>query len=238
MSESLADKAYHQIRQWLLSGKLEPGARLSNRGMADQLNISFTPVREALGRLVSEGLLEYRNGLGVFVPEIDRHGIEDIYELRETIECAAIAKIGHNMSKVALAEMDELLQQMTEIGRLIQDENSPEHKQDLTDQHAQIDFEFHLTLLRAAGNRLALDTVAGLRRMATIVAHSFDVDSWGEWTRTYDEHCRILNALQQGDATEACRIMSEHIRNGCQTTLAAHDRHYMLRPTDSIRGHR
>jgi len=229
MPENLAEKAYHHIRRLLLEGKLSPGTRLSNRGMAKKLDISFTPVREALNRLVSEGLLEYRSGLGVFVPVITRHEIEDVYELRETIECAAVRKVCGNLPAAVLDEMTALVDEMIRIGEAIQREHGKghDHDQELTDRHTQVDASFHLLLLQAAGNRLALDTVAGLRRMSTVISHSFDVAPSKELSRTQDEHRRIVDALRRGDAAEAQAVMSEHIRNGCQLVLAAYNRHYM-----------
>jgi DNA-binding GntR family transcriptional regulator len=238
MAESLADKAYHHIRQLLLTGKLSPGTRLSNRGVAKTLEISFTPVREALGRLVSEGLLEYRDGLGVFVPVITRREIEDVYELRETIECAALEKVCGNLPKSILDEMAGLFDEMVEIGEAIQHEHGKGHDQELTDRHGQIDASFHLLLLREAGNRLAMDTVASLRRMATVISHSFDVDPWRELSRTQNEHRQLLDALRRGDAAEARAVMSDHIRNGCKLVLAAYNRHYMEKPADALRGRR
>ncbi len=236
MSESLADKAYQHIRSQLLTGKLAPGTRLSNRGMAKTLEISFTPVREALNRLVSEGLLEYRSGLGVFVPTISRREIEEVYELRETIECAAVAKVGGKLPEYVLAEMAVLLEEMVQIGQMIQQEHGKGHDQELTDRHTQIDLSFHMLLLQAAGNRLALDTFRGLTRMATVISHSFDVNPWGELARTRDEHRRILRVLQEGDTAAAQAVMSEHVRGGCQLVLAAYDRHYMEKSADTGRG--
>ena len=94
MGENLSQKAYWHIHDKLSAGTLKPGFRLSNRAVAKEVGISFTPVREALNRLVSEGLLEYRAGLGVFVPECSRREIEELYEVREMLECAAVDGAG------------------------------------------------------------------------------------------------------------------------------------------------
>ncbi|HLA85234.1 MAG TPA: GntR family transcriptional regulator [Thermoguttaceae bacterium] len=236
MPEKLADKAYDHIRRWLLTGQLAPGTRLSNRVMAKRLDISFTPVREALTRLVSEGLLEFRAGVGVCVPVIDRHEIEDVYELRETLECAAIAKVVGKLPASVLDEMETLLDEMVRIGETIQKEHGGGHDEELTDRHGQIDAAFHQALLRAAGNRLALETVAGLRRVTAVIAHTFDVNPWQEIARTHNEHRGLLDALRRGDTADAQAVMATHIRNGCRLSLAAHQRHYMNQSTDAPRG--
>jgi DNA-binding GntR family transcriptional regulator len=204
--------------------------------MAKALEISFTPVREALNRLVSEGLLEYRSGLGVFVPRISRREIEDVYEVREMLECAAVAKVGADLPESVLVEMAALLNEMIQIGETIQQEHGKERQQELTDRHAQVDSSFHMALLRATGNRLVVDTARGLRRTATVIAHSFDVDPWAELARTRDEHRRLLEALRDGDVAAAQAVIAEHLRNGCELALAAYDRHYMEQTTEATRG--
>jgi len=238
MAENLADKAYHHIRRLLLTGQLSPGTRLSNRGMAKKLDISFTPVREALNRLVSEGLLEYRGGVGVFVPVITRNEIEDVYELRETLECAALAKVCGKLPDAVLEELSSLVDEMARIGEAIQKKHGGEHDPELKDRHTQVDAAFHALLLQAAGNRLALDALRRLTRMATIMSHSFDVNPWQEVARTQDEHRHILELLRHGNVDEAQTFMAEHIRNGCQLVLAAYNRHYMESPANARRQRR
>ena len=230
-SDTLTQKAYQHIHDQLSSGLLQPGTRLSNRGVAKEVGISFTPVREALSRLVSEGLLEYRQGLGVFVPMPNAQEISECYELREILESEAAARVCNKIPEGMLAEMEKNYEIMCNIGVEIQNGN-------MSDEHAaawqNADSAFHMVLLRATGNRRLLDTVESLRtslRMTMgglgIVGHRFTSEAHEHSQRTLDEHRRILEALKQGDAVAAKSVMSEHIRSGLKLALASHKRHHM-----------
>ena len=238
LSGNLTQKAYLHIHDQLTSGSLTPGSRLSNRAVAKQIGISFTPVREALNRLVSEGLLEYRQGLGVFVPVSTRQEIQEIYELREILECAVVAKVCGHLPDEVLAEMAAHLETMGRLADQMPELTPPVQDAGLAEQWRLADSAFHLTLLRTAGNRRVLDTVKELRTMSRIslggldssspiVTHRFGAEPSDNVSRTVTEHRRIFDALRRGDAEEARAVMAEHIQNGLRLALAAHDRIYM-----------
>src|ERR1700687_1858399 len=91
MSEpTLKLRVYEGIKQLILSGKLRPGQKLAERDLGERLKVSRTPIREALGRLVQDGLVESRPQRGHFVREVDAKTVEDLYDLREMLEKHAI----------------------------------------------------------------------------------------------------------------------------------------------------
>ena len=246
-NNTLTQKAYQHIHDQLSCGMLQPGSRLSNRGVAKEVGISFTPVREALSRLVSEGLLEYRQGLGVFVPTSNIQEIRESYQLREILESEAASMACRSLSTMMLAEMTESYGRMVNIFSEISD---PERETTLADQASAwqaADSDFHMSLLRATGNRRLLDTVEGLRtslrvmmgglqESAGIVGHRFASESLDHIKRTLDEHCRILEALKQGDADAAKAVMIEHIRSGMELALASHNHNHMSNASSFLRG--
>ena len=238
MSDNLTQKAYQHIHGQLSGGQLMPGSRLSNRGVAKEVGVSFTPVREALNRLVSEGLLEYRQGLGVFVPTLNSQEIQEIYELREILESAAAERVCKNAPPHMIAEMSDCYKQMADIYEQIDDDAQGNILGDQSDAWQAADSDFHMSLLRAAGNRRLLDTVEGLRTSLTamlgglgqlsgIIGHRFVSEPREQIKRTLDEHRRILEALKNGDGNTAHTVMSEHIHSGLKLALAAHNRKYM-----------
>ena len=83
MATTLKQRAYEYIRRQLLNGELSPGSRLCNRTLAEQIGMSFIPVREAISQLASEGLIEHRPRLGAFVLDPSREQIEELYDFRE-----------------------------------------------------------------------------------------------------------------------------------------------------------
>ncbi|MBN2023273.1 MAG: GntR family transcriptional regulator [Pirellulales bacterium] len=229
MNESLSQKAYAHIHRRLVSGQMTPGSRLSNRALAKEIGISFTPVREALNRLVSEGLLEYQRGLGVFVPTVSRRQIEEIYELRETLECAAVVKVCQRASNETLEEVETALTAMGGIAQRLEPVESGHRNPELAEALRQADAAFHLALLRLAGNRLVLETVESLRARSALVPHRFDHEPIEAVQRNQRLHADILEAVRQRDAEAAQAAMSEHFLNGRQQALAAYDRGYMDR---------
>ena len=130
MSDNLTQKAYKYIYEKLVGGQLLPGSRLSNRGVAKEAGMSFTPVREALNRLVSEGMLEYRQGLGVFVPTPSMREIREIYELREILESAAVSRVCADMMPYMITEMTNSYNVMADIYDRMQTESEGQSLED------------------------------------------------------------------------------------------------------------
>src|SRR5271169_1260355 len=99
MLTNLKIHAYEHIRKRLLSGDLAPGASLSPALLAKEIGISHTPVREAISQLESEGLVERLPRLGARVRLIDRRELEELFELRETLEADAAAWAAERISE-------------------------------------------------------------------------------------------------------------------------------------------
>jgi DNA-binding GntR family transcriptional regulator len=234
MSENLSQKAYSHIHDKLTSGTLRPGLRLSNRKVAQEIGVSFTPVREALNRLVSEGLLEYRDGVGVFVPEATRREIEELYDVREMLECAVVARECGRLSQRTLQELRDLHGEMCRIVESVEEAGQMgEHGQ----RFRELDSAFHLTLIRGTGNRQLLDVVTDLRKkcaiksggasMADLVGHVFHAEPLENVRRTLREHGELLSLLEKSDGVAAAELMCRHIRTGRQLAVASIDRDYM-----------
>ena len=113
MSEpTLKLRVYEGIKQLILSGKLRPGQKLAERDLGERLKVSRTPIREALTRLVQDGLVESRPQRGHFVREVDAKTVEDLYDLREMLEKHAIRLAMRRLSEADLAELERLGRQL------------------------------------------------------------------------------------------------------------------------------
>ena len=229
MDVSLKQKAYDFIRDKLMLGELTAGARLSNRALAAEIGISVIPVREAMSQLVSEGLLEHRPKVGVFVVESSREELVELCELREALESYAAAKAASRAAKPELADMRMRCQTMQLLA-----ESGP--KGDWTDNEMDewrlADAGFHLALLRAAGNRRAMKTVSDLRVMTIVFGHRDQSLSLRDPHRAVSEHLAILEAIERGDVDEARRVMSEHLYRSQEIILALYDRERMARSAE------
>lgn len=111
-SRSLAGQAYKIIKEAIISLKLKPGERLREMALAKELGISATPVKGALARLEQEGFVEITRFRGASVAQIDEHDVEDIFELRELLEGAAVKRATTTCSSEDLRKAEALLEKM------------------------------------------------------------------------------------------------------------------------------
>ena len=246
MNCNLTQKAYRYIHSKLCEGQLRPGSRLSNRGIAKEVGISFTPIREALNRLVSEGLLEYRQGIGVFVPILSQQEIREIYELREIIESEVASQIASTAPAAMLAEMSQYCNHMARIFEKVFNVDTSYTFNDLASEWQTSDSMFHMSLLRASGNRRMLNTIEDLQtlikammlsamRTSTAEAdephwmaeHYFLSESRSQMERILTEHRHILRALEQGDSKTVKAVTIQHIRTGLEGALEAYHHKHM-----------
>ncbi|MCG8586726.1 MAG: GntR family transcriptional regulator, partial [Pirellulales bacterium] len=125
MHTTFKQRAYEHIRQGMLTGRLLPGARLSNRALANEIGASLIPVREAISQLVSEGLAEHRPRMGAFVMQVDREELAELYDLREALECHAIRRAVADLTDVDLEEMQRSNDQLSELMAVVAQQ--PDH---------------------------------------------------------------------------------------------------------------
>lgn len=224
MAKNLKQFAYTHICDKLAEGQLTPGSRLSNRALAQEIGISPIPVREAISRLQSEGLIEHRGGLGAFVPEPDSDELQDLYDQREALECHAIRKVSGYLDDETLAQIAHCVDALEAIVDKVEQTGKSVWNVQLKKRWGELDATFHDTLLRAAGNRRSLKTVANLRLVSRIFGKHVAQENVVTLRRTLGEHRKIYEALKRSDADAAHDAMAEHIRNGCSHVLAYYRR--------------
>lgn len=227
MNTTLKQQAYHHIRQQLLAGQLPPGSRLCNRSLAQQIGVSLIPVREAISQLVSEGLAEHRPRMGAFVVQFGREDLEELYDLREALECHAILKAVHRLSEAELAEMEAHNRQLDDIRNVLLKGDGEHWSIEQMDSWIIADAGLHLTLFRAAGNRRALKTVADLRVMTHIFGRRWEVRPVDDLEVICRQHAQVIAALRERDPTAAVAVMREHLHRGCQISLEQFERRRM-----------
>lgn len=100
---------YAALRDAIVRAEIEPGARLSENDLADQLGVSRTPIREALGRLRDDRLVQVVPQLGTFVAKISTQAIADAQFIRESLECAAVRGAAERVGEDGIADLEENL---------------------------------------------------------------------------------------------------------------------------------
>ncbi len=191
--QSLTEVAYEAILGMILDGTLPGGARLQERRLADELKLSRTPVRDALSRLESEGLIIRQDRLSI-VRTITVRDFFEILHVRKLLETEAV---GLACGRIPAAELERL-----EAGL------AATRTRGLSDR--SFDEDLHGTILRYAGNDVLASMVLQLRKKTAM----FDVariPARGE--PVIAEHAAILAALVAGDAAAARAAIDTHLEN-------------------------
>lgn len=218
---NLRQQAYDRIRELLRSGDLAPGERVSSLGLSRRLGISRTPVREALSRLCSDGVVREVPGFGVLVHVPDEKELIELYGMREVLECYAAREAARSVSGDEMVRLEELLLQWRSIARHLRDSGQPTLDQRLQDRWIKIDEKFHEIVLRAARSQLLFKTVDDMRLTArTLELRVGRVNlSLGQAAKTLLHHTRLLRALQRRNAAAAEYWMRVQITQGREHQL-------------------
>ncbi len=204
---SLSEVVYEMIKQRLLSHELEPGTKLREEDLADQLGVSRTPVREAINKLEREGLVEIIPRYGTFVANISSKDVEEIYQIREALECLAM--------RLALPRFrkDKLL----ELARIHKECKVPLEKGDF-DPFIKVDTTFHDLLVKLSKNKRLIRLMSNLNNQIRLGRlESFSVP--GRAKKSLNEHERIIEAMLKGNAEEAEDFLRQHSRNAKDNIL-------------------
>jgi DNA-binding GntR family transcriptional regulator len=209
---SVREKAYLHIQK-IASGELQSGTAVSELSLAKELGSSRTPVREAVGQLVAEGLLEQTPNRGAVVVQLGRQDILDLYELRDALETYAIAKAAHQQVSVSdLERLQNLADEVLILSREVDESKTKILSAPQACRLISADLSFHALLMRLAANGRILKLVNEARLLIRIFAMRHRRPTGGELVRIHREHTAIIQAVADQDAELAVRLLSEHIR--------------------------
>jgi DNA-binding GntR family transcriptional regulator len=211
----LREQIHGRLRTAILNGDYAPGTPLVEAELAARLGASRTPVREALQRLETEGLLERRGPRGIVVRKLRAEDVTCIFEIRESLESLAARRACRRMSPRVLAELGAIVAQM---GSAVDDPNEME----------RLDTAFHDRILATAEG-------ARLRRMLSDVRE--EIVTWrflslstpDRRAATVAEHEAVLHALAAGDEDLVGNIVAKHIADA-RTAVLAHVRRHVETP--------
>jgi DNA-binding GntR family transcriptional regulator len=203
---ALADDVYDAVLGLLMDQVIEPGSRASIDGIARQLNVSPTPVREALARLESEGLVVKKALKGyTAAPLLDSDGLRQLFEMRRLLEPYAARNAAGELNADALQQLAELCEAMHRSGEAAH--TGEDRFKDYKD-FANQDAEFHRLIAEHSGNALLADAIARLRSHM----HQYRIYfRHGVVEETSGEHEAVLEALRSGKPASAEKAMLDHI---------------------------
>ncbi|HXW17174.1 MAG TPA: GntR family transcriptional regulator, partial [Candidatus Acidoferrales bacterium] len=199
-ASTLSEKVYRAFKRDIIHGVYQPGEALSEKDLAERYKGSRTPVREAAVRLQNERLLRIVPNRGYFVSQITLQVLNDIYEFRCAVECAAA-------ELAAVKGTDpELLRKLAELSQVT---CSPDDRESCS-QFIEADTAFHVTVARLSRNQMVVQAVSEARsQMERIMFAAIDINYFGEAPGR--EHREILKAIQDRDPESARQQMYEHI---------------------------
>jgi DNA-binding GntR family transcriptional regulator len=210
MIVTASQETYDRLLEKLLSGSYPPGTRLVNRKLASELGVSVIPVREALGRLASEGLVEHIPGAGSFVRNLSRKEIVKLYSFREQLESFAVREASANRQSYQLERLNRILEESeTFMADLTQDDS--EHRDANLKRWLDLDANFHETVIDAADNPWLAQAVGSVRLLSHVTRTKPRQLVFEQCRRTLDEHIAIVSAIQIGDADAAEVLMRRHL---------------------------
>lgn len=200
---SAADKAYEILKQRVVGGSFAPAAQLKEEHLARELDISRTPVRAALKRLVEDGLAIAEPGYGVRVAEWTEFDIEETYDLRGLLE-------GHAAALSARKGGDELAKRLDTLNDEM-DQAIRKGGSALAEQLQTINSRFHHAILDAAGSPRLRGMLAGVIDMP-IVTRSHFISTLQDKLQSLQHHRDLAGAIRAGDSELARQVMQTHLR--------------------------
>ena len=198
-----SDRAYQWIRSGILDGSLEPGRRLKEEELAFVIGVSRTPIREAVRRLLNDGMAERLPGASaIAVAAFSSADIEDSFRLRGLLEAHAVSLAASRMNAEQLTRLQYLVDEME---RLVNTGGKPKGYLDLNS-------EFHQVILAASDSRRLAQLMPHVVELP-IVMRTFDAYDQAALQRSNYQHRELVAALQMRDAEWAAAVMRSHITN-------------------------
>jgi DNA-binding GntR family transcriptional regulator len=204
----LSRQAYDALREAILARTLAAGSKLIMRDLVEQLQLSPTPINQALAALEREGLVESRPHRGYHVITLEPADIVDIYTLREILE-------GLAMRLAVEARSEELESSL----RALHDEQIECRDDGDLARYADLDMAFHRTVWEASGNDRLLKMCEMLMGQVRLLIGS-SAEAEGRLPSSMAEHERILTHVARGEARSAEAVMREHVRNAGAALLS------------------
>ncbi|MGP8304454.1 GntR family transcriptional regulator [Streptomyces inhibens] len=209
--QALSDSVYENIKAMVMDHEITPGARVSIEALARALKVSPTPIREALARLESDGLVVKRTLSGYRTTELlTRQGLEELFEMRQLLEPRAAALAAVNASEAQLDGIEQIAEEM-------QSHPGPAGRYAAYRDFAALDQRFHDAIAQASQRPLLADAVERLHSHL----HIFRLSSvLGTDDPTFAEHERVVRAILRRNPDRAAEAMAEHLARSLQRQLS------------------
>ncbi|SDX71578.1 DNA-binding transcriptional regulator, GntR family [Amycolatopsis xylanica] len=212
--ESTAGIIARQLRAAIMSGALAPGTQLGESELAARFQVSRGPLREAMQRLVSEGLLRSERHRGLFVIDLEPSDVLDIYTARTAIERAAVLLILRGDIAAAADRLDATVREMA----------SAAHDDDPA-ALSTADLRFHEALIEASGSK-RLVRMASTLLIETRMCLTALQDTYNDVEERVGEHTQIIEALRAGDERAVLALLDAHMEDAVRRLAPGSSLHH------------
>ncbi len=206
-TKSLTEEAYRNIKRLMLQQKLIPGQKLTYRELTGQLNMSKTPIINALNRLEQDGFVASETNCGYYVKPIDAREIEDACEVREALELKAAQLAVRLLKPDDMALLEEKLLAYEQYVPPVYDKKK-----------FMLNAEFHLQVAAASGNRVLKYLLRKNLEHTLLRARLDNLDS-DEMSGSAREHRELLEGLRRKDIRKCTDLIQTHIQRTREALL-------------------
>ena len=200
-TQNLHEAIFLKLRALLVEGLITPGSKLNERELAEQLNVSRTPIREAIRRLAAEGLVELIANRGAIAVQLTREDIIHTFDVIANLEGYSGELAAQQMSTQALTELEALQYEMM----------ASYARRDLSSYY-RLNLNIHNAIHQAANNPVLSQLFTQVN--ARIEALRFRSNQDGvKWEKAVSEHQEMLEALKARDGVRMRKVMMQHVMN-------------------------
>jgi DNA-binding GntR family transcriptional regulator len=204
---ALHDQVAARLRAMLVEGEIAPGAKLNERELSEQLNVSRTPLREAIKRLGAEGLVDLLPGRGAVAVKLSEADVLHTFEVLAGLEGQSGALAAERITDDELSEVRALHYEM--MASVVRGDLSTYYR---------LNALIHTAINNAAKNPLLVRTYAGINARVQSLRFSTN-QNLENWRRAVKEHEMMIDALSARDAAALRQVLIDHVHNKRDTVL-------------------
>ena len=200
LNEVKKNSVYDYLFNAIRSGDIKPGQTLTERGLAEKIGVSRTPVREAIRKLEEQGIVTHEPHKGVKVITLSEEKVAQLYDVRELLEGLAVRRLAERQTPQMIEELRGFIERA--------EKEAVENK---IRELAEINSEFHLALARLSGN-VYLETIMNMLQTQISLMMSASLSTSGRPLQNIEEHKGLIDAIRSGDGEFAESIAKHHVR--------------------------
>lgn len=200
VKDSLTDRAYKEIKNWIVRYKLKPGFQLRIDELSTALGMSQTPIREALSKLEHEHLVDRHPQKGYVVRALSLKDVSDIYDLRMALEVVAAEEAATRMGDADRKRLSHLLK---EVDTLIKKAEKA--------RVLALEQEFHMRIMEATGNWLLTEILGSIFDRIWMI-QNVNILTSDHLIDAHKQHMEIYKALEKADSLRSAALMKKHLK--------------------------